>query len=295
MAGIDVAVFTFDDAGRLRLVNRAGAELLGQPEAELVGRSAATSGWRRAWKANAPHAHGGFPGPHRRALEPAPHEFRERGPAAPTPRAGGREPILARGGTRRVAAAHPRAGPRDQQFPRAHRFHRRQPAHARRPARRTARRRLARRHPRRAGRHRRRGRWRWAGSWARIRGWRGCPRRTGSRRASARWCGARRRWKRGWPWRSHRRRDGRRHRRRPGRAGAHQPDAQRRRRRAGNRRRRARGLVVDGAAAVVTVEDEGSGWAARPTCSCRFSRRKRTAAASGWCSAARSPRRTAAR
>lgn len=40
MSGIEVAVFTFDPAGRLRLVNRAGAELLGRPEKELVGHSA---------------------------------------------------------------------------------------------------------------------------------------------------------------------------------------------------------------------------------------------------------------
>ncbi len=44
LAGIDVAVFTFDDAQRLRLVNRAGVELLGQPENELAGRSAAELG-----------------------------------------------------------------------------------------------------------------------------------------------------------------------------------------------------------------------------------------------------------
>ena len=40
MAGIDVAVFTFDDASRLRQVNRAGTELLGQTDAALVGRTA---------------------------------------------------------------------------------------------------------------------------------------------------------------------------------------------------------------------------------------------------------------
>ena len=40
MAEIDVAVFTFDRLNRLRLVNRAGAGLLGWPEAELVGQSA---------------------------------------------------------------------------------------------------------------------------------------------------------------------------------------------------------------------------------------------------------------
>ena len=44
MAEIDVAVFTFDDASRLRLVNRAGARLLDQPEAALLGRAAAELG-----------------------------------------------------------------------------------------------------------------------------------------------------------------------------------------------------------------------------------------------------------
>ncbi len=44
LAGIDVAVFTFDDTDHLRLVNRAGSELLGQPEGELVGCSAAELG-----------------------------------------------------------------------------------------------------------------------------------------------------------------------------------------------------------------------------------------------------------
>ena len=40
MAGIDVAVFTFDSTDHLRLVNRAGAALLGKPEGDLVGLSA---------------------------------------------------------------------------------------------------------------------------------------------------------------------------------------------------------------------------------------------------------------
>ena len=44
MAGIDVAVFTFDDTRHLRLVNRTGVELLRRPEKELVGRSAADLG-----------------------------------------------------------------------------------------------------------------------------------------------------------------------------------------------------------------------------------------------------------
>jgi two-component system nitrogen regulation sensor histidine kinase NtrY len=37
---IDVAVFAFDEDGRLRLVNRAGARLLGQPPPRLLDRSA---------------------------------------------------------------------------------------------------------------------------------------------------------------------------------------------------------------------------------------------------------------
>ena len=40
MAEIDVAVFAFDDADRVRLVNRAGERLLGQSEERLLGRTA---------------------------------------------------------------------------------------------------------------------------------------------------------------------------------------------------------------------------------------------------------------
>ncbi len=44
LAGIDVAVFTFDETQRLRLVNRAGSDLLGRPEPELIGHNAAQLG-----------------------------------------------------------------------------------------------------------------------------------------------------------------------------------------------------------------------------------------------------------
>ncbi len=44
MAEIDVAVFAFDADGRLRLVNRAGESLLGQPAERLLGRDAAGLG-----------------------------------------------------------------------------------------------------------------------------------------------------------------------------------------------------------------------------------------------------------
>jgi len=44
MAEIEVAVFAFDEDGKLRLTNRAGERLLGQPEPRLLGRSAAELG-----------------------------------------------------------------------------------------------------------------------------------------------------------------------------------------------------------------------------------------------------------
>ncbi|MDT4955769.1 MAG: two-component system, NtrC family, nitrogen regulation sensor histidine kinase NtrY [Acidobacteriota bacterium] len=44
MAETDVAVFAFDDEQRLRLVNRAGEQLLARPTEQLLGRSAAELG-----------------------------------------------------------------------------------------------------------------------------------------------------------------------------------------------------------------------------------------------------------
>ncbi len=44
MAEIDAAVFAFDDSGALRLVNRGGVTLLGQPLERLLGRSAEALG-----------------------------------------------------------------------------------------------------------------------------------------------------------------------------------------------------------------------------------------------------------
>jgi signal transduction histidine kinase len=44
MAEIEVAVFAFDEDGELRLTNRAGERLLGQPEPRLLGRGAAELG-----------------------------------------------------------------------------------------------------------------------------------------------------------------------------------------------------------------------------------------------------------
>ena len=47
MSEIDVAVFTFDDEQRLRLVNRAGERLLVQPTERLLGRTAVDLGLAR--------------------------------------------------------------------------------------------------------------------------------------------------------------------------------------------------------------------------------------------------------
>jgi two-component system nitrogen regulation sensor histidine kinase NtrY len=44
VAEIDVAVFAADEGGTLRLVNRAGERLLGQPAEQLIGRSAVSVG-----------------------------------------------------------------------------------------------------------------------------------------------------------------------------------------------------------------------------------------------------------
>lgn len=50
MAEIDVAVFTFDPDRRLRLVNRAGETLLGQPMDKLLGRTAKDLGLEEAYE-----------------------------------------------------------------------------------------------------------------------------------------------------------------------------------------------------------------------------------------------------
>ena len=52
MAEIDVAVFTFDPERRLRLVNRAGENLLGQPIDKLLGRRASDLGLAACFDSN---------------------------------------------------------------------------------------------------------------------------------------------------------------------------------------------------------------------------------------------------
>ena len=54
MAEIDVAVFAFDQAGKLRLTNRAGERLLGQPEERVIGADAASLGLEECLREDAP-------------------------------------------------------------------------------------------------------------------------------------------------------------------------------------------------------------------------------------------------
>ena len=63
MAEIDVAIFTFDHENALRLVNRAGERLLGQPYERLIGRAASELGLARYLDSDAPRVHDAvFPG-----------------------------------------------------------------------------------------------------------------------------------------------------------------------------------------------------------------------------------------
>jgi nitrogen fixation/metabolism regulation signal transduction histidine kinase len=63
MAEIDVAVFAFDDAGLLKLTNRAGERLLGQAEPRLLGASAGAIGLDACLAAETPRIlDAAFPG-----------------------------------------------------------------------------------------------------------------------------------------------------------------------------------------------------------------------------------------
>ena len=117
MAEIDVAVFTFDPDRRLRLVNRAGENLLGRPIDKLLGRRASELGLAVCLDANedapltltfpggsgrwgfgeAPFASAGFP---------------------MSSRSDRPEPDAARRRTQRLAAARARPRSRDEQLAR---------------------------------------------------------------------------------------------------------------------------------------------------------------------------------
>ena len=120
MEEIDVAVFAFDDDATLRLVNRAGERLLGQPVERLLGRDAAALGLERAICATTRRARSSaFPGRHAARWEVAATRVPPGRPAAPAARADRRQPRAARGGAPGLAAPGARARPRDQQLARA--------------------------------------------------------------------------------------------------------------------------------------------------------------------------------
>jgi PAS domain S-box-containing protein len=54
IAEVDVAIFTFDEGQRLRLVNRAGERFLGQPAARVLGRGAVELGLAQCLEGEAP-------------------------------------------------------------------------------------------------------------------------------------------------------------------------------------------------------------------------------------------------
>src|SRR5216117_4594841 len=63
MEEIDVAVFAFDEARALRLVNRGGAALLGRPAEQLLGKDASELGLAESLAGDAPRVLGiAFPG-----------------------------------------------------------------------------------------------------------------------------------------------------------------------------------------------------------------------------------------
>src|SRR5258708_22726037 len=55
MEEIDLAVFTFDNDNKLRLVNRAGERLLGRPEVRLLGLTAKALGLGACLEGEATH------------------------------------------------------------------------------------------------------------------------------------------------------------------------------------------------------------------------------------------------
>jgi PAS domain S-box-containing protein len=79
MEEIDVAIFAFDSEGMLKLTNRAGERLLGQPEPRLLGRSAVELGLEESLTLDAPRViETSFPGGSGR-WEVRPSQFRQGG------------------------------------------------------------------------------------------------------------------------------------------------------------------------------------------------------------------------
>ncbi len=111
MAEIDVAVFTFDPERRLRLVNRAGEDLLGQPMDKLLGRRARDLGLEVCLRRERRRAADPLVSGRLRAMGRAPKFFPRTRFAARVAGADGPEPHAARGGAQRLAAARARDRP----------------------------------------------------------------------------------------------------------------------------------------------------------------------------------------
>ena len=134
MEEIDVAIFTFDETHRLRLLNRAGERLLAQRSERLLGRTGAELGLEECLGGDA-DAHRGHDVPRRRGpMAASPHDIPAGWAAASAGGAVGSEQGTARRRAVGMATDYSRARTRDQQFAGAHQIDRRESAGARRRA-----------------------------------------------------------------------------------------------------------------------------------------------------------------
>src|SRR5256884_7646587 len=112
MEEIDVAVFAFDEARALRLVNRGGAALLGRPPEQLLGKDAAELGLAESLAGDAPRvievAFPGRPGGGRWELRRGP--FRQGGAPPQPPRLPHGSPAPSEGGPPAWQPPHPVPG-----------------------------------------------------------------------------------------------------------------------------------------------------------------------------------------
>jgi len=112
MEEIDVAIFTFDNENKLRLVNRAGERLLARPVERLLGFTRRRAGPRRPSRRRRGMHHGAYVSRRFRTLGNAPRIFPPSGPAASPGGAQRSEPRAARRRAPGVAAADSRHGAR---------------------------------------------------------------------------------------------------------------------------------------------------------------------------------------
>ncbi len=192
IADVDIAVFAFDAALRLRIVNRAGESVARAERArDLQGRSAAELGLAGdARRGVGPHRRARVSG-RRRTVGDSPPQLPRRRQAARAARDLGALARAARGRAPGVAAHRARDRPRAEQLARADQVDGGHRAQARRP--RAAAGGLARRRARRARRSSTTARSRSSASWAPTRGSRACRRRRVATPSSRRSCAASRR------------------------------------------------------------------------------------------------------